>query len=418
MEVADDAVKKARKLVDIFDASAAAKDMLVKTQKELPNFSSDQSPVELLPDYRPDCWWSTQEMLSRLLYLRKALEFLALNHKFSKGFEWLSKKEWDALEALHSAWEILSIAHELLCQKLPTVSLVPMLIQIVGEDLSNADVSGVAKAATQAMYKAWEERFEKNFPASLFQSLPKIVYVAHALDPRFKSLEIFDSCPDKKENVFEAILEEMLKLVLDERDPVVQSTFGDEVLEDESGVHVPPKSPQPAASAVSELRAVASKRRSGLKRGLKRLSAHLSGGSTPKKMKSLPVNDVDENVREKCREELQAFRAVDGMNIWVEQEDGSRDFADPLQWWKVHHDKFPTLWKLARAYLAIPATCSAPHRAFDAEAYAEIAKDLRGYVPSDAKLLKENFSMVEAFEDSTEVNEEEDVDTGGVGVEV
>ena len=37
---------------------------------------------------------------------------------------------------------------------------------------------------------------------------------------------------------------------------------------------------------------------------------------------------------------------------------------DPLAWWKMHDGQFPTIAKLARKYLAIPASSATSERVF------------------------------------------------------
>jgi hypothetical protein len=92
------------------------------------------------------------------------------------------------------------------------------------------------------------------------------------------------------------------------------------------------------------------------------------------------------------------------MQMWIELEDGTKDFEDPLTWWQEHHEGFPTLWKLARMYLAIPATCAPAERAFNPEAYVLIAKRCQtqshnSSASSDVHLLKENAHLLEFFQE-------------------
>ena len=67
----------------------------------------------------------------------------------------------------------------------------------------------------------------------------------------------------------------------------------------------------------------------------------------------------DDMLSEKCHSELQAFLHIVNSQP-IKNSDG--DFNDPLAWWSVNEHKFPTLAKLARAFLAIPATSAASER--------------------------------------------------------
>lgn len=69
------------------------------------------------------------------------------------------------------------------------------------------------------------------------------------------------------------------------------------------------------------------------------------------------------NVKAACALELQQYRSAEGLRI-IDEE--SQDFTDPLLWWKKRHSKFPTLWRMARFFLAIPATSALSERCFSA----------------------------------------------------
>jgi hypothetical protein len=79
-------------------------------------------------------------------------------------------------------------------------------------------------------------------------------------------------------------------------------------------------------------------------------------------LESAPKKESD-NWRAECKNELHLYRAetTPGMRTVNGKE-------DPLFWWKFHHVAFPTLWRLARVYLAIPAIAAPPQRAFNLEA--------------------------------------------------
>ena len=50
--------------------------------------------------------------------------------------------------------------------------------------------------------------------------------------------------------------------------------------------------------------------------------------------------------------------------------------TDPLMWWKQHVQEFPRLFRMARQYLAVPATSATPERFFSSVGL--VKSDLRG----------------------------------------
>ena len=47
--------------------------------------------------------------------------------------------------------------------------------------------------------------------------------------------------------------------------------------------------------------------------------------------------------------------------MWVQQVVND---TDPLMWWKQHQEEFPSLVRMARQYLAVPASSVSPERLF------------------------------------------------------
>ena len=50
--------------------------------------------------------------------------------------------------------------------------------------------------------------------------------------------------------------------------------------------------------------------------------------------------------------------------------------TDPLMWWKQHQEEFPRLARMARQYLAVPASSASPERLFSSVGL--VKSDLRG----------------------------------------
>ena len=48
----------------------------------------------------------------------------------------------------------------------------------------------------------------------------------------------------------------------------------------------------------------------------------------------------------------------------------------PLMWWKQHQEEFPRLARMARQYLAVPASSASPERLFSSVGF--VKSDLRG----------------------------------------
>ena len=62
--------------------------------------------------------------------------------------------------------------------------------------------------------------------------------------------------------------------------------------------------------------------------------------------------------------EIRAYRADCGQPLF----DSEGKYNNPLDWWRVNHEKFPNLWKMASCILAIPATSAPSERVFSAAA--------------------------------------------------
>ena len=88
------------------------------------------------------------------------------------------------------------------------------------------------------------------------------------------------------------------------------------------------------------------------------------------------------------------------MNLPLEDSEGEEN--DPLLWWKKNQDVFPSLAKLARIYLAIPAT-SAPTERIFSRASLVINRLRSRLTPANARMaifLKSNLEWHEQLQES------------------
>jgi hypothetical protein len=67
-------------------------------------------------------------------------------------------------------------------------------------------------------------------------------------------------------------------------------------------------------------------------------------------------------------------------------EDGSKELANPLDWWKFNRARFPRLARLASKYLCMQATSASSERLFSA-AGLTISKDRANLLPDNAAML-------------------------------
>ena len=51
------------------------------------------------------------------------------------------------------------------------------------------------------------------------------------------------------------------------------------------------------------------------------------------------------------------------LNAYMRVQQVAND-TDPLMWWKQHQEEFPRLARMARQYLAVPASSASPERLF------------------------------------------------------
>ena len=133
------------------------------------------------------------------------------------------------------------------------------------------------------------------------------------------------------------------------------------------------------------------------------------GGQTEDPMMDFLESDVGEAAnngatmtpKQKCEDELTMFvnhlqdnplplaTAIVGTS--------KRRWGDPLAWWKTNEIRFPTLAKLARVYLAIPATSAPSERVFSKA--GQVIGQLRSKLsPSTASMIIFMKSNLEAYE--------------------
>jgi hypothetical protein len=63
------------------------------------------------------------------------------------------------------------------------------------------------------------------------------------------------------------------------------------------------------------------------------------------------------------------------LNAYMRMQQVAND-TDPLMWWKQHQEEFPRLARMARQYLAVPASSASPERLFSSVGL--VKSDLRG----------------------------------------
>jgi hypothetical protein len=314
-------------------------------------------------------WWSCFAMIESLIENRVSVN----SNSQDDSQNALEDEDWEQLQLVKDALTPLSPAMKMLSgNKNCTSSLVPFIQFVVHSEFSNmVKTEGTSKLGSLAkkILKHFENKFGKGVTLSADS---KRFLLAHALDPRFKQLKVLADEKDK-ENLWNFLLEEMVAMDPSSKlSPQESKKKSTDVAGD--------------AAAASILRGVAQKEEAKREETKDSIFDQYAGVLESGPAKDEKLWKVD------CVNELKLYRA--DSTVGMRTENGKED---PLSWWKSHRVAFPTLWKLAQVYLAIPATSTGPRMAFSTQE-SEIA--LKRYIlsddlPGESDFLYENSWIME-----------------------
>ena len=365
-------MSKVRGLVGHFTGSTQAMEALKSQQGKMDGFK-DSAPLVVFQDVVTR-WWATWRMLDRVIHLKPVLNSLLLDNKLPES-KWPDDKEWKIYVQMRNILKPFAEAQRTLeGEKYVTSSLVLPTILHLGStlkdavtDAANSDETLVAAKALFADYKTrwrWEQP-SKFSPQVIWGYRQRQVgvhpalFFATLLDPRFKLLD--ELSQQDKVGIKEAMVKVMVNHIVDGPNALAADLVA---------------APAPAASADRRLMFLT-------RRQQQPQAQVVANPITPK---------------QKCEEELERY--LNAMNLPLEDSEGEEN--DPLLWWKKNEEVFPILAKLARIYLAIPAT-SAPTERIFSKASLVINRLRSRLTPANAGMaifLKSNLEWHEQLQES------------------
>ncbi|CAN0271272.1 unnamed protein product, partial [Ascophyllum nodosum] len=310
-------------------------------------------PLRVIQDVETR-WGSTQSMVERLVYLRRAVE---LHESLDNVAPLLGPVDWNVLELLEPVLAPFMYVQKKLESNNVTGSLVVPLICDLRTGLDserkalqqpNPSASADVLAArvlllpcVEALAKDFNNRFSDGYDILTFREGPrrqpqgfrKVQVMATALDPRCKML--YGVLPNEHEGVCKRFC---------------------------GGFMVASQAQAASASTVT---------------------------AAP----SLPA----EHFLNEAGREVTRYRATSGLAMEEAQESGKILYPDPLDWWRINAVKFPLLAALARRLLTILASQAQSERVFSSA--GQIVTQTRNRLPSEnvelLVALKNIWSVVE-----------------------
>lgn len=326
-------MKKSRSLVDYFSSSHLRDGKLKQEQIRLVNKYTEaqrKKPVGVVVDVTTR-WWSTHDMIQRLIYLKPALEGMVVNEDIPKD-KWLLNSEWQLLQEIQQVLAPFKEAQvNLEGEKYVTVSLMPLLLSDIMvqmkklvEDHDKINViNSIAlfnlgsklladlthRWGNQITYNGAVQRGSMNRQIGVHPT----VVLACAVDPRFKALATLDDSSRKR--VYDHLIRMMEKM-----DPAATLIVANEC---------------PDVSSPRTLRLERLNRADNLTS-----FADLYGSAE---------SDLNEA-------QLEMFRYCKADQVKITE--------NPLRWWKENAREYPRLAKITKKLLAIPSTSAPSERVF------------------------------------------------------
>jgi hypothetical protein len=320
-------------------------------------------------------WWSTYQMLDRLLKLKSYFGVLQSQGIISCN---LTDEQWIMVSKYCKILKpFMLVQRALEGEKYVTASTIPYCIHKIRELLTpspDADVNDPIVMIQKALLEDFNKRWGKGAPGTVIlenetygskqrqKGIPKLIFLACALDPRTKSL---CGIPTEEHYLLWKLLHERMMLLFNEHDSVVgvnKQGVIDLTITDEDALY---------ADLVTF--------------GSRDLSSPTETPSTNinhERMQLWENHVVDEIAR---------YKEIPQLDI--------RDKTiNPLTWWKGKVDVFPIMSKVARQVLCIPATSAPAERVFSAAGHT--------ISQNRASLRSDNAASIIFFHDSWNVMEE------------
>lgn len=318
-----------RRLVGHFKHSALSTEILCKKQVEL---DSSSPPLRVIQDVSTR-WNSTFYMLQRLLQLQRAISIILVDPVITPKKDHrdllLSEHQWTLADQLVKILEEFEVATTVLSgQKYVTLSLaLPVVthLKTVADEMSQSANAGAPRQFATALAQELDGKFSLSDIDT-----DSAAVMAAALDPRFRGLQFLSE--EQRVAVHQRVVQQAEENRQASQNSKLQpacaasgshsGNTGKEKTSDWLTAPPPPKRIKKEASGISRLLRGASE----------------IGGDDG-------VSD-ESRYRFKLEKEVTLYFTEDEIDV----ED------DPLQWWRVHSSRFPSIAGLSRRYLAIPGT--------------------------------------------------------------
>jgi hypothetical protein len=388
-------------------------------------------------------WWSTYTMLDRLLCLHVPTaigNYYNENGGFQKTkakskIENLTLEDWEALRQLKELLQPFKNSQKILeGNKYITASLTPLVMATLQMNLkhsaekkvtdNNKSVIECAKVMREdhntrlgdVMKRPFSpevERAAKNRQVGVHPAY----LIAHALDPRFKSLKLFES-----DSIREAIWNHILELMVDIKyNWEMEQARKEQIRQTERELNrnrrkAPPGTDTAQVPPVAEVTTVEDDSDEEMDPGMAALMSRLGDpdSAPPPQRRQSPTKS---SIRAAMKMQLEDYRRSVGLEVPANKAHEH----DPLkEWWEEHHTAYPELWKLAEKYLAIPATSAPSERAFSSAGIVLSIRRcrLKPNLVSDSVLLRENRHIVKHHANISLFDDEEGIEfVLGVGDE-
>jgi hypothetical protein len=412
-------LKRCRQLVGHFSGSTQALEMLTAMQKTL-----NESCIPVTPDTDVMTrWWSTFLMLSKLLRLKPAIFALTASSKIPT---YLAILDWDIIEVLTVLLKpFMRVQKFMEGDKYITVSFMPYLvskirsilktmlekytvdtIQRVGHNLPQIECDHIRECIKE-MTEVFNFRFGSGEPGTVYserhtrgerrilKGLTHEAMVACYLDPRTKGSGI----PEGEDMIR---LRHLIYRMMEEEFDKINVDLTTNLTSDDSVERIEDST----SSSIGDV-AAEELEEDDLWDDLAPQSNLQAGEETL--------------AQQRCRilqAELSQFDKLPQVIVSksTSSNDASQHHQDPLRWWKHHAFSMPYLSKVARCYLAIPATSASSERVFSIGGLTVTDKRsrLNADVVSDFVVLKGSWDKVSAWMAENNVSgDSDDEDTPG-----